>query len=250
MGIPVYHMEAGNRCYNNKSPEEVNRRIVDHCSDILMPYTRYSKENLVIEGITSSKIHIIGNPINEAIRYNWGEIEKSNALERLNLKPYSYFLVTFHRAENVDNSHRLATFFSSLLDIASIWKKEIIVSTHPRTRGKLRPLVDLDTDSIRLLDPFNFFDFVKLESLAECVITDSGTVQEECCILNVPSVVARDFTERPEIIDCGSSILSGIDRDNLCNAVSYMTEHKEWTPPEGYLDTNVSDRVIKILLGV
>ncbi|MEP7076005.1 MAG: UDP-N-acetylglucosamine 2-epimerase (non-hydrolyzing), partial [Acidobacteriota bacterium] len=188
-GIPVYHMEAGNRCYDDRVPEEVNRRIIDHSSTILLPYTERSKENLVREGIARDRIYVTGNPIKEVLDSFGEQIEGSEALERLNVSPYGYFLATIHRAENVDIESRLRSIFESFGLIAAKFEKDVLVSIHPRTASKLDELQAKTTsERVRLLEPMGFFDFVKLEKNSLAVLTDSGTVQEECCIFGIPNV--------------------------------------------------------------
>lgn len=250
-GIPVFHMEAGNRCYDNRVPEEINRRIIDHASHILMPYTERSKENLVREGIERDRIFITGNPINEVlITYNH-KIESSDALERLRVKQYEYFLVTLHRAENVDLPMRLKKLFNGLQLVTERFDKPMLVSLHPRTASKLEQFgLKPESDRIRLLEPLNFFDFVKLEKNSLAVLTDSGTVQEECAIFGIPNVTLRDVTERPETIEAGSNILSGKEPESILKAVEIaVSQPANWTAPAEYTAENVAHTVLKIVLG-
>ncbi len=251
LGIPVFHMEAGNRCYDDRVPEEVNRRIIDHSSTILMPYTHNSQQNLLAEGIKGEYIYVTGNPIYEVIRHYARKIEGSQALTRLNLKPQQYFLVTAHRAENVDIKDRLNNLLTALNNINKKYNQPIICSLHPRTKNKIAQFgLKVNNKNIRLLEPFGFFDFISLEKQARCVITDSGTVQEECCILKVPNITIRDTTERPETLECGSNILTGMDPDMIMNAVAIVLAKKpDWEPPAEYLAKNVADKVVKIVLG-
>lgn len=249
MGIPVYHMEAGNRCFDDRVPEEVNRRIVDHSSDILLPYTHRSKENLFREGFPSNRVYVTGNPINEVINAYEPQIGKSGILKTLGLDKGKYFLVTIHRAENVDDPARLQNILGALDDVASAYNLPVIVSTHPRTRARMGNREEGVNPLVKFVEPFGFFDFIRLEKDAFCVLSDSGTVQEECAIFGVPTVTVRDVTERPETIDCGSNILSGADRESLMRAVRVVTTLKTgWTAPSEYLDESVSDTVCRILL--
>jgi len=250
-GIPVFHMEAGNRCYDDRVPEEVNRRIIDHSSAVLLPYTERSKENLVAEGIERERIFVTGNPIFEVLNTFEGKIAGSSILNELSVTTFEYFLVTLHRAENVDIASRLAQIFGAFDRIAEEFKKPVLVSVHPRTREKLRQFkIDPDGERIRLLDPLGFFDFVHLEKNAFAVLSDSGTVQEECSIFGVPNVTVRDVTERPETIECGSNILSGADPDMILGAVKLATSQPGgWTPPREYLAENVAQTVSRIILG-
>jgi UDP-N-acetylglucosamine 2-epimerase (non-hydrolysing) len=251
MGIPVYHMEAGNRCYDNRVPEEINRRIVDHCSDVLMPYTHRSKENLLHEGIERQRIFVIGNPIYEVLNAYAPEVEASDVLTRLELTAGRYFLATIHRAENVDDPGRLASLWRGLALVGSSYHEPVVVSLHPRTADRLAacgggPIPDV----LRLLNPLGFFDFVKLERHARCVLSDSGTVQEECSIFKVPNVTLRDVTERAETIECGSSILGGADPEMILQAVRVALESRcSWTAPPEYMEPHVATTVVHIILG-
>jgi len=251
LGIPVYHMEAGNRCYDDRVPEEVNRRIIDHCSDVLMPYTERSRANLLREGIRSDRIFVTGNPIYEVIQYYLSSIQSSRVLESLNLNKHDYFLVTMHRAENVDDGARLRSLVQGLERLSKEYDMEIVCSTHPRTADHLkRSGITIDDKRIHLLPPFGFFDFIALEQNAFCVVSDSGTVQEECCILKVPTVTIRDVTERPETIECGSNILSGAEPDSLLQCVRCVVgAEKRWIAPPEYLNNQVSETVLKIVTG-
>ncbi len=250
LGIPVFHMEAGNRCFDDRVPEEVNRRVIDHSSDVLMPYTRRSRDNLLAEGIEARRIHVIGNPILEVIRACEAEIEASEVLGRLGLARESYFLATLHRAENVDDESRLARLIDGLQRVRAAHELPVVVSTHPRTRARLDELGLVVDEGVHFAEPFGFFDFVALERAARCVLTDSGTVQEECCIFRVPNVTLRDATERPETLDCGSNILAGSDPDAIVRCVQLALERRgDWDPPVEYLARRVSATVANIVLG-
>jgi len=251
MGISVYHMEAGNRCYDDRVPEEVNRRIVDHSSDVLMPYTYRSRENLVSEGIPGRRIYVTGNPIYEVIQQYGSAIDESPALPELGLQKQEYFLATMHRAENVDVEARLRSLTEALKGLHGEYGIPVIISTHPRTRKRMEEFgVDAGGDQVRFLEPFGFFDFVALERNARCVLSDSGTVQEECAIFGVPNVTVRDVTERPETLDCGSNMLSGTESDEVLACVrAVLGMEAGWTPPDEYVKENVSDTVVRILTG-
>ncbi len=251
LGIPVFHLEAGNRCYDDRVPEEVNRRIIDHSSDVLLPYTERSRMNLLNEGIDNYRIFVTGNPINEVILHYKDLIERSPILSDLNLEKKEYFLVTFHRAENVDVKDRLESIFEGLKRLRKLYKIPVVISLHPHTLDKMkRYAIATDKMDILIHTPFSFTDFIKLEKNARCVISDSGTVQEECCIFGVPSVTIRDVTERPETIECGSNILSGVEPGMLEKSTDIaLHATSPWTPPEEYLRTNVSQTVTKIILG-
>jgi UDP-N-acetylglucosamine 2-epimerase (non-hydrolysing) len=250
LGIPVYHMEAGNRCYDDRVPEEVNRRVIDHSSDILMPYTERSRQNLIHEGIPGRRIYVTGNPILEVIQHHSDQIAESQVFETLSVQPGSYFLVTLHRAENVDGEQRLRQFATALEQLQRHYGLPVIVSTHPRTRNKLETFgISVNNPQIRLLEPFGFFDFVALEQKAHCVLSDSGTVQEECAIFRVPNVTLRDVTERPETLECGSNILTGADPGQILACVATaLSKPADWNPPAEYLAKNVSQTVLRILM--
>ncbi|AEN92123.1 UDP-N-acetylglucosamine 2-epimerase (non-hydrolyzing) [Bacillus infantis] len=251
MSISVIHMEAGNRCFDLEVPEEKNRRIIDAISSFNLPYTPQSKENLIKEGIPSNRIITSGNPINEVLKHYEPAIKKSSILEKLSLKENDYFLVTAHRAENVDHEDRLLEIMKGINMVAEFYQKRIICSIHPRTKSRIENISLLEVHPlVEFHEPFGFFDFVNLEKNAFCVLTDSGTVQEECCLFYVPTVTIRKTTERPETIQCGSNMLSGIDANQILTCVHVMVNQlKNWYYPEGYGDVNVSDKVIKVVLG-
>lgn len=250
LGIPVLHMEAGNRCYDDRVPEEVNRRVIDHSSDILMPYTERSRANLLREGIEGERICVTGNPIYEVLEHHKAQIEASTILDELKLSPGKYFLVTLHREENVDVPQRLQAFGQALARLADQYGYPVICSTHPRTRKRLEAGGLADHADVRWMQPFGLFDFVKLETNAFCVLSDSGTVQEECCIYKVPSLTLRDVTERPETIEAGSNLLTGADTERILSGVALVTGRAPaWTPPPEYLAPAVSQTVARIVLG-
>jgi len=251
MGIGVYHLEAGNRCFDKRVPEEINRRVIDHCSDVLMPYTHRSKENLLREGIDLARIFVVGNPIYSVLKAYDDRIEARETLERLGVVAGDFFLATLHRSENVDDPRRLAKLLMALSLVADTFRAPVIVSLHPRTADKIaRNGLQTDSPRVRFVDALGFFDFVKLERHARCVLTDSGTVQEECCIAEVPNVTLRDVTERPETIDAGSNILTGADPQTILRAVELvLNADRTWKPPAEYLEANVANTVVKIVLG-
>ncbi len=248
MGIPIYHMEAGNRCFDERVPEEANRKIIDSLSTYNLPYTENSKQNLLNEGYDKNHIFKIGNPIYEVLNSYAIDVNCSNILSRLNLVKKEFVLVTAHRAENVDNIESLSSIVRAVNDISNQFR--VIFSIHPRTKDKLLGFDLKFSDNIIFNKPFGFFDFVKLERTARAVISDSGTVQEECCIYKVPSITIRNTTERQETIECGSNILSGTNKDTILTAFNaILSRDNTWTPPDDYLIKNVSDTVINILLG-
>lgn len=251
MGIAVFHMEAGNRCFDMEVPEEKNRRIIDTISSFNLPYTPQSKENLINEGIPRNRIFKSGNPIFEVLEHYKDKIDQSNILEKLTLQKENYFLMTAHRAENVDHESRLLEILKGINMVAEVYEKRVICSIHPRTKSRIESSLNLEVHPlIEFHEPFGFFDFVKLEKNALCVLTDSGTVQEECCLFHVPTVTIRKTTERPETIECGSNMLSGISASQIVKCVHVMVNQpKTWPFPEGYYHKNVSDKVLKIILG-
>ena len=251
LGIPVYHMEAGNRCYDFGVPEESNRRIIDHISSVLMPYTNRSRQNLLREGIAAKDIYVTGNPIYEVIQHFASEIAASKILETLKLKEKSFFLVTMHRAENVDVENRLRGVIEALKLLYKQFGFPILCSLHPRTRSKAEQFgISLIQSGLNFLEPFGFFDFIRLEQSAFCVLSDSGTVQEEACILGVANVTIRDVTERPETIECGSNVLAGCDTQTIIRVVNVVTQNtRNWQPPAEYLTPHVANTVARIVLG-
>ncbi|KSU89251.1 MULTISPECIES: non-hydrolyzing UDP-N-acetylglucosamine 2-epimerase [Priestia] len=251
MGITVMHMEAGNRCFDLEVPEEKNRKVIDAISSINLPYTPQSKENLIREGVPKNRIVVSGNPIFEVLNHYAPQINASSILEALSIKKNDYFLVTIHRAENVDYEDRLVEIMNGLNKVAESFQKRMICSIHPRTKSRIDKHPSLQIHPlVEFHEPFGFFDFVKLEKNALCVLTDSGTVQEECCLFHVPTVTVRKTTERPETIDCGSNMLSGLNGDQIVNCVKVMVnQSNRWSYPEGYDYPDVSDKVIKVILG-
>jgi UDP-N-acetylglucosamine 2-epimerase (non-hydrolysing) len=248
--IEVYHLEAGNRCYDNRVPEEVNRRIIDHSSDVLLPYTYRSAANLVAEGIRRERIFVVGNPILEVLEHFSSEIQASQVLDRLGLTCGDYFVATMHRAENVDPPARLRALLSGLARLSETFRKPVVVSVHPRTADKiLKSAIEVDPKKLRLEKPFGLFDFIHLEKNALGIVTDSGTVQEEAAIFGIPNVTIRDVTERPETTECGSNLLAGASPELLVTGMQLaLRSGGNWKAPEEYGRRNVSSTVTKILL--
>ena len=250
--VPIFHMEAGNRCFDWSVPEEKNRKLIDHISTWLLPYTPRSREYLLDEGLDPQRIMVSGNPITDILEHFRPRWEASEVLDRLELEPDGYVLVTAHRQESVDVPARLRVICEGLNGVARELAVPVVWSVHPRTRGKLAAL-DLDLDPrVQLHDPFGFADFVRLESCARCVVSDSGTVQEECSLLKIPAVTCRDTTERPETVECGSNVLSGVRRpERILECVRLMVAgSRDWVSPyEGPLHRDVADKVVKFLVG-
>lgn len=248
-GIPVYHMEAGNRCYDDRVPEEVNRRVIDHCSAILMPYTHRSAANLTREGIERRRIFVTGNPIFEVLEHYAPQIHASPALARYSVTEGGYLLATCHRAENVDRPEVLANIQEALTAVAAAYDMPLLLSVHPRLAALLESSAFQGTRVVPL-PAMPFFEFVKLEKHAALVVTDSGTVQEECAIFGVPVVTIRDTTERPETVEAGSNIVASTDPGRVLAAARYLADRPRgsWRPPAEYLDPHVSETVARLLL--
>jgi UDP-N-acetylglucosamine 2-epimerase (non-hydrolysing) len=250
LGIPVYHMEAGNRCYDDRVPEEVNRRIIDHSSSVLMPYTTRSRDNLLAEGFPADRIFVTGNPIGEVMDGCSSFISASTILNDLDVDERRFFLVTVHRAENVDREDRLRGIVAGL---ESLWQRygyPVVLPVHPRTRSKFEEFgIVPGGAAFRLIEPLGFIDFVRLEQAAACLLSDSGTAQEEACLLRIPNVTLRDVTERPETLECGSNILAGADPDAIEQAVAFvMNRGTAWAPPAEYLAKSVAARACGVIM--
>lgn len=251
MGIPVFHMEAGNRCFDDRVPEEVNRRVIDQCSDLLMPYTERSRENLLREGFPGNRVLVIGNPIKEVLDRHETEIAAAAAASELGLDPGRYLLLTLHRQETVDHPPLLQAMLAEIGRAAEDLDLPVVFSVHPRTRERMdRAGLTPAGEPWKLSEPFGYFDFVSLIRDASCVLTDSGTVQEECCILGVPTVTLRDVTERPETLECGSNALSGVGAGALLPLIAASSQGpRDFSPPPEYLRPDVSATVAKLVLG-
>ena len=250
LGVRVFHMEAGNRCYDDRVPEENNRRIIDSQSDILLPYSERSRANLIREGVAGDRIYVTGNPIKEVIDHFTEQIDASNIMESLGVEKGKYFLMTLHRAENVDPEERLAKFVEAFNSIYEKYKMPMIWSVHPRTRKRLteNPSLVL-SEGIHIIEPAGLFEFNKLQKNAFCVLSDSGTAQEECSIFGIPTVTLRDVTERPETMEAGSNFISGCEPEEILLAIkTVVNAENNWTPPSDYLTANVSDIVVRIVL--
>ncbi|MDD5727024.1 MAG: UDP-N-acetylglucosamine 2-epimerase (non-hydrolyzing) [Victivallales bacterium] len=254
MKIPTYHMEAGNRSFDPNVPEETNRKLVDHLADFNLVYTEHARRHLLSEGLSHRFIYLTGSPMKEVLMSKLAGIEKSDILEKLELTAGKYFIVSFHREENVDNPDSLRQVISCLQQLYGKYKLPIVISTHPRTRNRLRQLnLNILSQDIRFLKPFGFFDYNKLQMNAFCAISDSGTISEESAILNFPAVTLRNSLERPEALDAGSIMLTGLDPDILLNAVGLVTGEQELFPrreiPVEYTVENTSLRVTKFIIG-
>jgi UDP-N-acetylglucosamine 2-epimerase (non-hydrolysing) len=249
--VPIFHMEAGNRCFDQNVPEEINRRIVDHISDINLPYTEHSRRYLLSEGIRKEHIFVTGSPMTEVLHKNMEKIQGSNVLSELNLEPRKYILVSAHREENIDNEKNFFSLMNALNHIAERYQLPIIYSTHPRSWKKIEERKFKFNPLIRQLKPFGFFDYNKLQLNAFCTLSDSGTLSEESAILCFPAVLIRTSTERPEVLDKGTMVIGGITETDIVQAVELsraMWDNKEQTSfAPDYVDENVSVKVVKII---
>lgn len=260
MKIPVYHMEAGNRSFDRNVPEETNRRLVDHISDFNLVYTEHARRHLLSEGIQHRRIYLTGSPMREVLDHYRNRITASDILTRLELTAGGYFIVSIHREENVDSKPRLAMLVEALNRIAEQYRMPVIVSTHPRTRKRLDALGDAMLNPlVRYLKPFGFHDYNHLQMHARCAVSDSGTIAEESSLLRFPAITPRDAIERPEAMDTGNIIVTGLDPDAILSGIeAAVAFHAELpgsdadaltTIPEDYQIANTSERVVKLILG-
>src|SRR5699024_1166381 len=236
MRIPVYHMEAGNRCFDENVPEETNRRLVDHVADFNLVYTEHARRNLLAEGLHPRRIMLTGSPMREVLEHYRPKIDASEVLTTLRLNPQEYFLVSAHREENVDSPERLQQLLDCLVAVYNKWQLPLIVSTHPRTRKRLEALDhDPAAADIRWLEPFGFHDYNKLQLEAACTLSDSGTISEESSILGFPAVTLRESIERPEALDTGSIIMTGLNAENVVEGVvAALYESQRGSKPSEY----------------
>ena len=251
--IPIFHMEAGNRCYDLRVPEEINRKIIDHTSDINMPYSDIAREYLLKEGIKPELIVKTGSPMYEVISFYKRKIESSNVLERLNLSEYQYFVVSAHREENIDSEINIHNFVQTLNRLGDTYKYPIIVSTHPRTRKKIEELGLQFHPLVNLHKPFGFSDYINLQINAKAVLSDSGTITEESSILNFPAINIRDIHERPEGMEEGAVMFTGINGDRVLQALSILErqsrgEVRNINIVKDYVAPNVSEKVVRTIL--
>jgi UDP-N-acetyl-L-fucosamine synthase len=256
MHIPVYHMEAGNRSFDENVPEETNRRLVDHVSDFNLPYTEHARRNLLAEGLPPRRIMVSGSPMREVLDSYMQKIQASNILATLELEPQKYFLVSAHRQENVDSPERLKDLLETLKKVHETWGLPIMVSTHPRTRKQLESIPGYkETKGVVFHEPFGFVDYNKLQLNAKCVLSDSGTISEESIILGFPAVTIRDSMERPEALEFGGIVMTGLKAANVITGIRSVTEDgnsakgtSSRSLPAGYEVTDCSTRVVRFML--
>jgi UDP-N-acetylglucosamine 2-epimerase (non-hydrolysing) len=249
MGIPVFHLEAGNRSFDSNVPEEINRKIVDHTSDFNLPYSEIARQNLLNEGLHPRFIAKMGSPLFEILKNNEEAINNSGILQQLGYKPKTYFLASIHRQENVDFADRLTTLLTGLAEVSRVHKAPILISTHPRTRKRINQLnLKLDGELI-FHDPFGFNDYIYLQKNAKVVLSDSGTISEESAILGFPAVTLRNSMERPEALESGVILMSGIDARSILESISYViSKTRQEDVPEEYFYPDVSQRVVNLVL--
>lgn len=252
--IPIFHMEAGNRCFDQRVPEEINRKIVDHLSDINMPLSEHARKYLLAEGLRPETIIKTGSPMTEVLLYHKDEIEKNDVLEKEGLKKGEYFIVSTHREENVDSERNFSDLLVSLSAIVEKYRKKVIVSTHPRTRKKLEAIGFVNSNPmIEFMKPFGFMEYIKLQQNAFCVISDSGTITEESSILHFPAITIRQTHERPEGMDEGTLVMTGLNSSSILDSIDVVTsqyaENKNTihSIPD-YAADNVSKKVVRIIL--
>ncbi|APF20144.1 UDP-N-acetylglucosamine 2-epimerase [Caldithrix abyssi DSM 13497] len=254
MHIPIYHMEAGNRCFDFNVPEEINRRIIDHIADFNLVYTEHARRHLLTEGLPHRRIYLTGSPMFEVLQQNMEKISNSKILNELKLERKKYFIVSVHREENVDYKTNLQNIIEILNLIVKEYDFPVIVTTHPRTRKRMQSLSEIQiNEKIKFLKPFGFSDYVHLQMHALCTISDSGTISEESAILNFPAITLRNSMERPEAMDSGTIILTGFSKDVIFNSINlaideYKQNRKKEIPKE-YLVTDTSWRVLKLIMG-
>jgi UDP-N-acetyl-L-fucosamine synthase len=247
-------MEAGNRCFDANVPEELNRKIVDRISDFNLVYTEHARRHLLAEGAPHRRVYLTGSPMREVLEHYAPAIERSSILTELGVLPQGYFLSSFHREENVDSVQGLRALLGALNSIAADYDVPIIVSTHPRTKKRLAELTDASIDPrLKFCEPFGFIDYNKLQQSALCVLSDSGTICEEAAILGFPAVTVRRSMERPEGLDSGAIMLTGLDSDVIRRSVQLVVDQhrRGMLPPcpAEYMIKNVSQRVVRLIVG-
>ncbi len=254
MHVPVYHMEAGNRCFDWNVPEETNRRMIDHIADFNLVYTEHARRNLLAEGLPARRIALTGSPMREVLEHYADGIEATDVLSRLQLQPRSYIVASVHREETVDNPAHLAIVAETLKGLSERFERPVLVSTHPRLRKRLEQGGASEAgEGVRFHEPFGLLDYVKLQKNAFCTVSDSGTLSEEASILEFPAVSLRNATERPEGLEAGAMLLTGIDPDTVADAVAWQTARfangeRPVCPPD-YLVADTSARVVSLVLG-
>ena len=250
--IPIFHMEAGNRCFDDRVPEEINRRIVDHTADINLPYSTIARNYLIAEGLDPDRIIKTGSPMGEVLEYYREKIENSDVLKELAIKKDNYFLVSAHREENIDSEKQFARFIDTLNSLAKDFEMPVIVSTHPRTRNQLEKQSITTHELVRFLKPLAFTDYIKLQESAKVTLSDSGTITEESSVLNFPALNLRETNERPEGMEEGSVMMVGMDKERIYQGISILESQsrgleRNLSIVEDYEISNVSEKVLRII---
>jgi len=248
--VPIFHIEAGNRCFNEVVPEEVNRKIVDHISDINLTYSDFARNNLLNEGLKADRIFKIGSPLFEVINENRNKIKESYYLKKNNLKKNKFFLISFHREENVENTINISNFTEMLSKLEKKYRLPILISTHPRLKKKLINNKILNSKNIFFHNPFGYYEYLSLQTSAKIVISDSGSITEESAILNFPAISLREDIERQEAMDESTVLLSQIDINNIVECINILQETQKKNfpkPPMDYQVQNVSSKVVRIM---
>lgn len=251
--VPVFHMEAGNRCFDQRVPEEINRKIIDHISDVNLPLTEHARQYLLAEGLRPETVIKTGSPMREVLDFYWPGIEQSDILDRLGLRSRNYFVASAHREENVDDPATLTELLASLTTVAEEYDCPVVVSLHPRTRRRLETAGGILSPQLQFHKPFGFFDYIRLQTEARCVLSDSGTLTEEASLLGFPAVMLRQAHERPEGMDEGTAVMSGLSQDRVRQAVRLVTEQgldqvRTFRIVGDYEPDNVSKKMVRIIL--
>lgn len=257
MHVPIYHMEAGNRSFDRNVPEETNRKLVDHIADFNLVYTEHARRHLLAEGLSHRRIYLTGSPMREVLEHYRPRIEASDVLERIGLIPRGYFIVSLHREENVDRAERLGELVGTLSALAAHYNMPVIVSTHPRTRKRLDQAGLVADGRVRFMKPFGFHDYNRLQMDAFCAVSDSGTIAEEASILGFPAITPRDSIERPEALDVGSIVVTGLAQGAVLRGVDLATrlfakremQGRPHPVPDDYGISDTSERVVSLILG-
>jgi UDP-N-acetyl-L-fucosamine synthase len=248
--IPIFHMEAGNRCFDFRVPEEINRRVIDHISDINLPYTENARQNLLKEGIPSNQIFVTGSPLTEVVHHYGDQIEQSKIHESLELEKFKYLVASVHREENVDSPQRLKKLITTLNEVVAYFDCKMVLSVHPRTRIRLQDISAEIDSRILEMKPLGFFDYINLQKSAMCTLSDSGTITEESSMLGFAAVTLRHTHERPEGMDAGVLVMTGIESNDVISGIKISMEnvknHSIDIPPD-YISTNVSWKIVKII---
>ena len=248
--IPIFHMEAGNRCFDQNVPEEINRKLSDHISDINLTYTEHSRRYLLSEGFRKDHVFVTGSPLHEVLKKNEDKIQNSNIVERLGLEKGNYIVVSAHREENIDLKNHFEILSEALNAVAEKYKMPIIFSTHPRTKKRMESSNITFNPLIKSVAPLGFFDYVNLQKNAYVVLSDSGTISEESAMMGFPAVSIRTSTERPEAVDAGTIVLGGVSKESMLNAIEITKElsiNNNSQLPWEYQITNTSERIVKVI---